>query len=145
MAAARKSRHLAPEVSASREDDRRGVCRYLAVQSEAWLGWWEGQEFRSTNARVVDISLRGCMMTVEQLPPKGQSVWFCPPGTTPTEWIEATLIESKRRLLGPRVVRITFRDPFRYETFKQLVYGPDALAGHKGSNDPVPESERDYW
>src|SRR5438067_7945485 len=98
MGTTRKTRHLAPEVSVSRGDDRRGVCRYSVVQTEAWLGWWEGQIFRSTSAHVVDISLRGCMMTVDKLPPKDHSVWFCPPGTTPSEWIEATLIESKRRL-----------------------------------------------
>jgi hypothetical protein len=126
-------------------DDRRGVCRYGVVEARAWLGWWEGPEFRSTNAHLTNISLRGCMMTVDQLPPRDQPVWFCPPGTTPAEWIEAKLIESKRRLFGPRVVRIAFRNPFPYETFKHLVYGPDALGGHMQAQEWVPESERDYW
>jgi hypothetical protein len=126
-------------------DDRRSVCRYASLESRAWLGWWEGEEFRNTEARIVDISLRGCMMTVDRLPPCGETVWFCPPRTTPSEWIEAKLVESKRRLLGPRVVRIEFRNPFPYETFKHLVYGPDALSGPKAGAECVPESERDYW
>jgi hypothetical protein len=126
-------------------DDRRSVCRYSSLESRAWLGWWEGPEFRSTGARLVDISLRGCMMTVDRLPPPEETVWFCPPGTTPAEWIEAKLVESKRRLLGPRVVRIEFRNPFPYETFKHLVYGPDALGGQIAGGEWVPESERDYW
>jgi hypothetical protein len=145
MGASRKTSHIVADSSVSGVDDRRGVCRYSVVQTQAWLGWWEGQEFRSTGARIVDISLRGCMMTVDQLPPKDQPVWFCPPGTTPSEWIEAKLIESKRRLFGPRVVRIAFREPFGYETFKQLVYGPDALGGQIQEAGWVPESERDYW
>jgi hypothetical protein len=137
--------HLASRTSASHADDRRGSCRYAVVQSRAWLGWWEGEEFRSTNARLVDLSLRGCMMTVDQLPPGGQSVWFCPPGTTPSDWIEAKLVESKRRLFGPRVVRIAFRNPFPYETFKNLVYGPEAVGGNVPAPACVPESERDFW
>jgi hypothetical protein len=125
--------------------DRRSSCRYSAVLTQGWLGWWEGQAFRNTNAQVVDISLRGCMMTVDQLPPEDQPVWFCPPGTTPSEWIEATLIESRRRLLGPRVVRIAFRSAIPYETFKTLVYGPDAIGGPTPESGWVPEEERDFW
>jgi hypothetical protein len=127
------------------EDDRRKVCRYAALATRAWLGWWEDTEFRSTDAQLIDISLRGCMMTVDRLPPPDQTVWFCPPRTTPSEWIEAKLIESKRRLLGPRVVRIEFLSPFPYETFKHLVYGPDALGQKTPAAEGVPESERDYW
>jgi hypothetical protein len=125
-------------------DERRSVCRYVAVQTVAWLGWWEGQEFKSTNARLVDISLRGCMMTVDRLPPTGQPVWFCPPGTTPNAWIEATLIESKRRLFGPRIVRIAFCNSFPYQTFKDLVYGPDALGGQSAEPSALREKS-DYW
>lgn len=130
---------------ASDVNDRRSVCRYSAVERRAWLGWWDEQHFRSTSAQLVDISLRGCMMTVEQLPPRDQPVWFCPPGTSPGEWIEARLVESKRRLLGPRLVRIEFLKPFAYDTFKHLVYGPDALGGQFSTLEQVPESERDYW
>jgi hypothetical protein len=125
--------------------DRRCAYRYEAVATKAWLGWWEAEHFRSTNAHLVDISLRGCMMTVDQLPPPDQPVWFCPPGTCPSEWIEARLIESKRRLFGPRVVRIAFLKPFPYETFKHLVYGPDGVGGQLNNAKPKPESKRDYW
>jgi hypothetical protein len=144
MGAPKKSSHQIYAARATNADDRRSICRYSAVETRAWLGWWDDQDFRSTDARVVDISLRGCMMTVERLPPQDQPVWFCPPGTTPTEWIEARLVESKRRFLGPRVVRIEFLKPFAYDTFKHLVYGPDALGGQI-SSEPVPESKRDCW
>ena len=145
MSAPKKAGHRIHAARASDVDDRRSICRYTAVETRAWLGWWEEQEFRSTDARIVDISLRGCMMTVDRLPPKDQPVWFCPPGTSPVEWIEARLIESKRRLFGPRVVRIEFHKPFAYDVFKHLVYGPDALGGQISTLEPVPESERDYW
>jgi hypothetical protein len=145
MSASKRRNHIGHPPAGTNNDERRRVCRYSAVQTAAWLGWWEGQEFKSTSARLVDISLRGCMMTVELLPPQGQPVWFCPPGATPTEWIEATLIESKRRFLGPRVVRIAFSNPFPYETFKDLVYGRNAVGGQVPEPSASPESERDYW
>jgi hypothetical protein len=131
--------------SGARPDDRRSICRYSVVQTRAWLGWWAGEEFHSTNARLVNLSLRGCMVTVDRLPPRDHPVWFCPPGTTPSEWIEAKLIESRRRLFGPRVVRLAFRDPFPYETFKSVVYGPDALGGQINGSDWIPEADRDFW
>jgi hypothetical protein len=85
------------------------------------------------------------MMVVDRLPPLDQSVWFCPPGTAPLAWIEARLVECKRRFLGPRIVRIEFCTPFSYETFKHLVYGPDALGKQRSDAEPVPDSRRDYW
>jgi hypothetical protein len=84
------------------------------------------------------------MMTVDQLPPAGQPVRFCPPGTTPSDWIEAELIESKRRLLGPRMVRLSFRNPFPYETFKNVVYGSAKVGGLAPSATWAPEKGRDY-
>jgi hypothetical protein len=145
MSAPKKVNHRTYAARATEADDRRSICRYTAVETRAWLGWWEGEAFHSTDARLVDISLRGCMMTVDRLPPKDQAVWFCPPGTSPVQWIEARLVESKRHLFGPRVVRIEFHKPFSYDAFKHLVYGPDALGGHISTLEPVPESERTYW
>jgi hypothetical protein len=140
-----KSSHERYAARACNPDDRRSVCRYASLEAQAWLGWWDCNEFRSTNARLVDISLRGCMMVVDRLPPRDQTVWFCPPGTAPLAWIEARLVEAKRRFLGPRIVRIEFSTPFSYDTFKHLVYGPNALRGKKSEAEWVPESQRDYW
>lgn len=126
--------------------ERRSVCRYSVVQENAWLGWWEGQAFQSTAAKIVDISLRGALLVVESFPPKDKEVWFCPPGITATdEWIDVKVIDSRKKLFGPREVRLAFRKVFPYEIFKAVVYGPDALK----SVDPVPMSvdaeDRDWW
>ena len=136
------------------EDDRRGVCRYSAVQTRAWLGWWENEVFRSTPAQLLDISLRGCRMTVDQLPQIKAPLWFCPPGvgeTAPSsqaDWIEAKLIDSRRRLFGPRLVRVVFRKSFPYEVFKAVVYGRERVGGLR-PNLWVPEGtgsqDRDWW
>jgi hypothetical protein len=127
--------------------ERRTVCRYTVVQENAWLGWWVGQDFQNTAAKIVDISLRGARLTVDAFPPKDQPAWFCPPGVTATdEWVEVKIIETKKRLFGSREVRLAFRKVLPYELFKAVVYGPDAFKG----SDPIswiPEDaeERDWW
>jgi hypothetical protein len=141
---------------ASRNDDavpppgtqeRRSVCRYSVVQDNAWLGWWEGQAYQSTASKILDISLRGALLSVERFPPKDQAVWFRPPGVSAEdEWIEVKLVGTKKRLFGSREARIAFRKVFPYEVFKAVVYGPDAF---RSVQPPawIPEEadERDWW
>jgi hypothetical protein len=117
------------------------------VLDNAWLGWWEGQAFQSTAAKVVDISLRGALLNVDAFPPREQPVYFCPPGvSSQEEWIEVKVIDSKKRLFGPREVRIVFRKVFPYEIFKNMVYGPDSLPKVE-TQAWLPEDadERDWW
>ena len=127
--------------------ERRSVCRYSVVQDNAWLGWWIGDVFHNTPAKIVDISLRGTLLSVETFPPKDQPLFFCPPGTKEIEeWIEVKLIDMKKKLFGPREVRLAFRKVFPYEVFKAVVYGPDAF---QQVEQPVwlPEEseDRDWW
>jgi hypothetical protein len=122
----------AQQTSSSSGDDRRATCRYTVVQTQAWLGWWEGEEFRSVSCEIIDISLRGARLVVEAFPPNVPSVWFTPPHvstSTPNEWLEARVVDARKRLLGPRQVRIAFRQTFPYEDFKAVVYGPQAVGG----------------
>ena len=127
--------------------ERRSVYRYAVVQDNAWLGWWEGQAYQSTAAKIVDISLRGAMLTVETFPPKEQPVWFCPPGvSTNDEWIEVKMIGQKKKIFGPREVRIAFRKAFPYEIFKAVVYGPDSFQNAPQATwVPDDTEERDWW
>jgi hypothetical protein len=139
-----------PSTLATGIDDRRSVCRYSVVKAQAWLGWWEGNHFQSGAASIVDISLRGAMLTVSELPPSDRSVWFCPPNlsaSSPSEWLEARVIEARKRLWGPRRVRILFRKPFPYEGFKAVVYGPDAVGGAQPQLwiPEAVEEDRDEW
>jgi hypothetical protein len=127
--------------------ERRSVCRYSVVQENAWLGWWEGQAFQSTAAKIIDISLRGAMLTVDAFPPKDKPVWFCPPGVATTdEWLEVKMIATKKKFLGAREVRVAFRKVFPYEIFKAVVYGPDAYTVVEPPTW-VPEQtiDRDWW
>jgi hypothetical protein len=117
------------------------------VIDHAWLGWWQGEAFQNTPAKIIDISLRGALLNVESFPPKGQSAWFCPPGvTTQEEWIEVKLVDMKKRLFGPREVRIAFRKVFPYEIFKTVVYGPDSFVDLAPATwVPDDSVDRDWW
>lgn len=127
--------------------ERRSVFRYSVVQDNAWLGWWEGQAFQSTAAKIIDISLRGALLTVDSFPPKDHAVWFCPPGvSTSEEWIEVKMIDVRKKLFGPREARVAFRKIFPYEIFKAVVYGPDSFQiVEKPAWVPLEAEERDWW
>jgi hypothetical protein len=127
--------------------ERRRVCRYAVVQDKAWLGWWEGESFQSTAATIVDISLRGAYLTVDRHPPKDQPIWFCPPGiTTNDQWLETRMIDARKKFLGPREVRLSFRLLFPYEIFKAVVYGPDSFTTPRPAVLTAEDSEdRDWW
>jgi hypothetical protein len=147
MSSSKRSAHKETPVPPAGIQERRSVCRYAVVQDAAWLGWWEGQAFQNTTAKIIDISLRGALLTVETFPPKDRVLWFCPPGTSANEeWIEVKLIGSKKKLFGPREVRIAFRKVFPYEIFKAVVYGQEALQ-HTSLPKWLHEEtdDRDWW
>lgn len=147
MSANRRQGRTPAPAPPSGSQERRSVCRYSVVVENAWLGWWVGQAFENTPAKIIDISLRGALLNVDAFPPKDQTIWFCPPGVSKEdEWIEVKLVDTKKRLFGPREARIAFRKVFPYEIFKTVVYGPDAFQ----NLDPpawLPEEndERDWW
>jgi hypothetical protein len=127
--------------------ERRASCRYSVDDARAWIGWWEGAQFRHVAADIEDVSLRGARLSVERFPPRGQPVWFQPPGGAPDEWLEVRVIEAKKRLFGPRQLLIAFRKTFPYEMFKAVVYGREALGGAP-PKDRAPEGqawEHDGW
>ena len=62
------------------------------------------------------------------------------------EWIEVKLIGTKKKLFGPREVRVSFRKVFPYEIFKAVVYGADSLQkAAPPAWEPEDTSERDWW
>jgi hypothetical protein len=147
MSFSRRTNRTGDAVPPPGVQERRSVFRYSVVQKDAWLGWWKGQSFQNTEATIVDVSLRGALLTVKTLPPKGQPLWFCPPGVSATdEWIEVKLIQARKKLFGPREVRVAFRRVFPYEIFKAVVYGPDAFkAVEPPAWVPSDADERDWW
>ncbi len=109
--------------------ERRGACRYQAVEEGAWLGWWRGGTFRARPARLVDVSLQGSLILADDLPERDQPVWVHLRTPESVEWVASSLVQAHRTKRGPYEARLVFQETCPYDFFKTAVYGRDALAG----------------
>jgi hypothetical protein len=125
-------------------DERRASCRYAITDARAWIGWWEGPQFRHVAADIEDVSIRGARVSVERFPPEGQPVWFHPPGAAPDGWLEVRVVEAKKRLFGPRQLQLVFRKTFPYEMFKAVVYGLEAVRGVRPQDEGPEGRSREH-
>lgn len=57
-------------------DERRTAARHVPITQTAWFGWWDGPEFQSANAVLLDISRGGAALEVERMLPPGP-IWLC--------------------------------------------------------------------
>jgi hypothetical protein len=104
--------------------DRREAPRYVANGTAALIGWNEGQEQRTTAARLVDISMGGFAAWVEAFPPRGGPVLLRLEGEPPSPWIKAAIVATSRRgwpLWTRRIVRLRFLEVCPYDFFKAAI------------------------
>lgn len=106
-----------PRVAIEPSGEQRQACRYEASDFEAQIGWWEGEEFRSHPARLVNVSHNGALIVTEARPPQGTTVGLCLEEPEPTDWVEARLIES----CGGHQLRLAFLESCPYEFFKAAI------------------------
>ena len=126
--------------------DRRRVCRYSAVLQKAFLGWWHESSFTNVPGRLVDLSVSGCRLELDRLPPlaPAQAVWVHLHKESQIEWIEGQIIAIRKPLLRKCEVRVSFVETLSYEPFKKVIYGPGYLQDHV--KKPAPEHEWDqFW
>jgi hypothetical protein len=127
------------------DSDRRRICRYPVVTPDALLGWREEPNFKNTPARLVNLSLNGCMVELLQRPgvTAQQSVWVYPHEISGAGWTEGRIVEVSKPLFGKCRVRIAFLAPLAYEPFKRLIYGLDQPG--ELPEEELPEHERDHF
>lgn len=118
-------------------DDQRQETRYVPVMERAYLGWWEGESFRTELGRLANISAGGAALDVRDDPGVGEAVWLCVIGPNRMGWVAA-------RLLGRHgtICRMAFAERFPYELFKSVVWGlpvdeapPDGGDGDEAASD----------
>lgn len=120
--------------------DQRQEPRYVPVLERAYLGWWEGETFRTELGRLANISAGGAALDVYHDPGVGQTVWLCVVGPNRMGWVAA-------RLLGRHgtISRMVFAERFPYELFKSVVWGLPAeetpSRDETGDDDTCDESE----
>ncbi|MDR3638868.1 MAG: hypothetical protein P4L84_33990 [Isosphaeraceae bacterium] len=116
----------------------------MPVLERAYLGWWEGESFRTELGKLANISSGGAALEVAAETGAVESVWLCVIGPQRMDWVAA-------RLLGRQgtVARMVFAEQFPYELFKSVVWGfpaqetgpiavLDAEAGNKTSSCAEP-------
>jgi hypothetical protein len=97
-------------------------------------------------ARLIDLSLAGCMLELQGRPARveGQSVQVRSVAASTEEWAEGVVLSVRKPFFKDCRIRIAFRDSFPYQSFKMLVYGSEDFRGL--ARDHVPPHEQDhYW
>ena len=113
--------------TSSGSHDRRRAHRYPVTEDRAQLGWWEGAEYRTATAHLINISQTGTLLIAEIKPPLETSVWICLIGPPATEWVEARAVSVKPMRRGWSEVRLIFRGSCPYTVFQPAVYGFESL------------------
>jgi hypothetical protein len=106
---------------ANLDHDRRRACRYPIADAPVFLGWWQAEQFRTTTAMLMDLSMQGASVRAQEAPGAGP-VWLCPCHAAPSQWAEARVVAVERgggSLFRRGVkVRLEFVGPCSYELFK---------------------------
>jgi hypothetical protein len=121
--------------------ERRQSQRYRAAVRQAQLGWWEGEEFRTTEAGVQDISLGGARLNLAARAPRPGSVWVNFPGPGAAEWVAAQVVGSGPDAAGGESLRVEFADGCPYDTFRSVAWGNPPPAGAPLVAAPAPAAE----
>jgi hypothetical protein len=127
-------------------NDRRRTCRYRVLFQDALIGWPEGSSFIQVPARLLDLSLAGCMLELPKRPARTarQPIWVRSLADSSETWVEGVVRFVRKPLMKRCRIRIAFCDQFPYESFKKLVYGTADF--HTSIRDPAPPHEQDhYW
>jgi hypothetical protein len=126
--------------------DRRRSVRYAVFFPDALLGWWEGSSFVEVPARFLDLSLQGCMLELRRVPARTarQVGWIRSLAASPDQWVEGVVLSVRKPLIKRCRVRVAFRDPFPYQSFKKLVCGSEDLHATIRT-DVAPHEQDHYW
>ncbi len=126
--------------------DRRRSCRYGVMFPDALLGWSEGTSLIELPARLLDLSLQGCMLELRKRPARTpqQPVAVRSLADSSAEWVAGVVVSVRKPLIKPCRIRIVFREAFPYQLFKKLVYGTEDLRASSHNGGPAHEQDH-YW
>lgn len=67
---------VVPQGPSRANSDRRGELRYRLAMEQGQVGWWEGAEFVTADARLIDIGTGGAAVRVRSLPPMDRRIYL---------------------------------------------------------------------
>jgi hypothetical protein len=109
----------------------------------ACLGWNEGDEHRYTKAEIVNVSMTGIVLRVDDLPPEKCSLWVRLEPPHPTEWVGAELVKVESGSGKSSTVRLRFRTSCPYDIFKAAVNGFTHQSGFMTLHNDLTSAK--YW
>ena len=107
----------------NKKGERRVMCRYVAAKAPVEIGWWIGEEFKTVEVALRDISLSGASAETRTPPPDSAPIWLRLNNPAQPDWVEAKVIAITTRFWGPALVRMKFRESCPYEFFKAAIQG----------------------
>ena len=133
-----RGRH--PTLTRSADGDRRTTCRYLAVEHNAMVTWWSGEDFREVHTLFVDLSQSGGLLVVAELPPTDE-IFLRLVRPHETDWVPARVCRVLAKRRGMYRLGIQFPRTCTYEVFRELL-------GYRlevQDAPPSPEFDGRYW
>jgi hypothetical protein len=106
--------------------ERRIAPRYATSGTAAVISWPVGTDYRTTGARMIDISLGGFSAIVETFPPCWTTLWIRLDGKNPSDWLRAVVIGTVQNgclFWTRRRVRGRFLEACPYDLFKGAIDG----------------------
>lgn len=143
-----RSRHRPDVRRVPHDHSRRRSTRYQPVDDRLWLGWTQGDQFRTSLALLLDVSLTGALLVADEVPKESTPAWICLQSAGQTDWVKGRVLGVIRTWLGPHKVRLVFEGTCPYAFFKAAVYGPDAeIPRGPGDDDDTPKTRHglDWW
>lgn len=118
--------------------DRRKAARYVPLMDLGHLGWWDGLEFRSLTVRLLNLSLEGAAVLLNEPAPTEAAVWVSIVGLEWAGWASADVIGTLLTEEKTSIVRVLFLKPLPYEVFRISVWGfPDEHHSAAASTSPA--------
>lgn len=98
--------------------ERRRNPRYRPLSANAYIGWWEGDTFRTELSVIHDISINGAAVGFELLPGTAATIWLCLVGPGRVTWVPAKLVA-----VDDQVARLEFAEPCGDDLLAPLIWG----------------------
>ncbi|QDV37923.1 hypothetical protein [Tautonia plasticadhaerens] len=86
--------------------ERRGARRFSAVEDRIWLGWWDGEQFQTLGARLLDVSRTGAAVACPDGPGVGDDAWFCVVGPSLSGGARARVVGREPTEDDPSMIRL---------------------------------------
>jgi hypothetical protein len=93
------------------DQDRRCDLRYTPAQSQIWAGWWNGAQFMVTQAKLINLSKGGALVSVGSRPPTSQPVWICVGTPHPVDHVQARVLDTSALCRDGFHARLEFHSP----------------------------------